>query len=150
LAASGFIRFRERLETEIAAAGPNPNSRLVGLGRGYVGFARAYPGLFRLMFRSERLNWSSPSLSQAGRAAFALLNQVDFGHAGQPDLTGPQALYLAMTRWSLIHGLSTLVIDGRLDGFVDLTEGADAETAIEEVLMRGLCPQQLMGSKPAK
>lgn len=145
LAASGFVRFRQFLQTEIETAGPYPGARLIGLGRGYVEFARAFSGLFRLMFRSERLDWSSSTLSQAAEAAFALLTQIDSEAGEQPVLTGPQSLSLAMTRWSLVHGLSTLLVDGRLGEFVEMTEGADIENVIEEVLSRGLGRQQRGG-----
>jgi AcrR family transcriptional regulator len=138
LASTGFLRFRHHLQTEIDGASSTPGGRLIGLGRGYVGFARAHPGLFRLMFRSERLDWSSPILSQAGAAAFALLARIDLEAGEQPLAMGPTGLSPAMTRWSLVHGLSTLLVDGRLSGFVEMTEGADIETIIDQVLSSGL------------
>ena len=132
LAASGFVRFRARLEAEVAAAGPDRTGRLMALGRGYVGFARACPGLFQLMFRSERLDWSSPALSSAGEAAFALLTRDERPVASDAF----QSLVVAVTRWSVAHGLSTLLLDGRLAPFVAGMEGADVETLVEEVLKR--------------
>lgn len=134
LAAAGFVRFRASLEAEVAAAGTEPGAWLVALGRGYVGFARAYPGLFQLMFRSERLDWSSPALSAAGEGAFALLNQDEPEADQQPASQGFPSLVVAMTRWSLVHGLSTLLIDGRVGPFVDKIPGAEIETLIEGVL----------------
>jgi AcrR family transcriptional regulator len=138
LAASGFVRFRQHLQSGIDSAGSAPGVRLIGLGRGYVAFARACPGLFRLMFRSERLDWTSPTLSQAGEAAFALLLQIDRSADEAPVPMEPPSMTIAMTRWSLVHGLATLLVDGRVSGFVDRTAGADLETVIEEVLMQGL------------
>ena len=73
LAASGFVRFHDHLEAEAATVTPAPGERLEALSRGYVEFAKAHPGLFQLMFRSERLDWSRPSLADAGGSAFALL-----------------------------------------------------------------------------
>jgi AcrR family transcriptional regulator len=139
LAASGFIRFRANLQAELATAGPRAQSRLIALGRGYVAFARAYPGLFQLMFRSERLDWSSPALSMAGEAAFALLTEDEPDAGSQSASHGFQTLVLAMTRWSLVHGLSTLLIDGRVGALMDKVEGADMERLIEGVLS-GLAP----------
>src|SRR5829696_2605324 len=62
LAAVGFHRFVAMLLGNgpgggAANPGPNqdPGQRMGTLGRGYVAFARAHPGLFLLMFRSERL-----------------------------------------------------------------------------------------------
>jgi AcrR family transcriptional regulator len=133
LAASGFVRFRAHLNAEVEAAGPDRQLRLIALGRGYIGFARACPGLFQLMFRSERLDWSSPNLSAAGEAAFALLTQDE---PAAEAASGFQNLVVAMSRWSLVHGLSTLLIDGRLGPMTAKVPGADIETLIEQVLTR--------------
>jgi AcrR family transcriptional regulator len=136
LAASGFIRFRAHLQAEVEAAGPDRRARLIALGRGYVGFARTCPGLFQLMFRSERLDWSSPALSTAGEAAFALLTQ-DQPEADHPsDSHGFESLVVAMSRWSLVHGLSSLLVDGRLGPLASKLPDADIEVLIEQVLTR--------------
>jgi len=142
LAASGFVRFRDRIQAEAEAAGPDPKVRVIGLGRGYVGFARTCPGLFLLMFRSERLDWSSPALSTAGAAAFALLTQTEAeAHCASPGL---QTLVAATERWSLMHGLSMLVIDGRLGPVADrVVPGTDIQTLIDEVLTNSLCPSRM-------
>ena len=66
LAATGFVRFHARLQAEAAVTGRNPKTRVVCLCRGYVQFARDSPGLFQLMFRSGRLDWSRPALATAG------------------------------------------------------------------------------------
>ena len=144
LAASGFVRFRECMQTEAEAAGSDPRARITGLSRGYVGFARACPGLFLLMFRSERLDWSSPALSAAGAAAFALLTQPGTDAGAQRASLGLQAMVAATARWSLMHGLTTLVIDGRLGPVADrVVPGLDIETLIDEVLTNGLHPGQV-------
>nr|WP_321986880.1 TetR-like C-terminal domain-containing protein [uncultured Lichenicoccus sp.] len=129
LAAAGFERFRGAMQAELGSAGPEQGARLLALGRGYVGFARACPGLFQLMFRSERLDWSSEALSKAADAAFAMLTQD--GQAGHPP-----DMVIAMTRWSLVHGLATLLIDGRLEATMQKGPGRSLETLIEGVLSR--------------
>jgi len=144
LAASGFVRFRERMQAEAEASGPDPKACVIGIGRGYVGFARTCPGLFLLMFRSERLDWSSPALSVAGAAAFALLTQPESEAETQHASPGLQTLVAATERWSLVHGLATLVIDGRLGPVADrMVPGADIETLINEVLTNGLRPSRM-------
>lgn len=144
LAASGFVRFRERMQAEAEAAGPDAEVRVIGLGRGYVGFARACPGLFLLMFRSERLDWSSPALSAAGAEAFALLTQPGTGAEAHHAPPGLQDLVAATGRWSLMHGLATLVIDGRLGPVADrVVPGADVEALIAKVLTNGLRPSPM-------
>ena len=134
LATTGFTRLRERLDEGIAAAGDGAGARITALGRVYVGFARNSPGLFQLMFRSERLDWCAPDLSQAAEAAFELLalDEPD-GETGSPE--GLHRFTIATTRWSLVHGLATLLVDGRLGPLVNKAHG-DIDAVIEHVLDR--------------
>ncbi|WFR96157.1 TetR/AcrR family transcriptional regulator [Rhizobium tumorigenes] len=143
LAEGGFVRLRQALEKHLAE--PDALKRVRALAHGYVAFARAHPGIFLLMFRSERLDWSSPALATAGVAAFALLTPDQSGLA--PDQSGfvpdatPQnfeTLVLASTRWSLMHGLATLLIDGRLGAMAEKTPDADLERLVEAVIRSGL------------
>lgn len=141
LAASGFVRLRETVLTEVseAAGQAGPSDYTTALGRGYIRFARTHPGVFLLMFRSERLDWSSPSLSAAGPAAFALLSSQGVGETEvKSDF---EKLIIASTRWSLMHGLATLIIDGRLAAMSQSVPGADLEELIGQVLSRGLIDQ---------
>ncbi len=141
LAASGFVRFRAHLQAEAETAGPDPKARLIALGRGYVGFARACPGLFQLMFRSERLDWSSPALATAAEAAFALLTPDEPAAEPRSASQGFQNLAVAMSRWSLVHGLSMLLIDGRLEALADTVPGTDTDALIAQVLTRLAVPE---------
>src|SRR5262250_143187 len=62
LAAIGYGRYGEALANAMNAAGADPRARMRAMGRAYVGFARQHPGMFLLMFRSERLDMKRPSL----------------------------------------------------------------------------------------
>ncbi|MBZ5761623.1 MULTISPECIES: TetR/AcrR family transcriptional regulator [Rhizobium] len=136
LAAAGFVRLRQALEKHLAE--PDPRTRVQALAHGYVAFARAHPGIFLLMFRSERLDWSSPALATAGVAAFALLTPDQSGPAPATTPQNFETLVLASTRWSLMHGLATLLIDGRLGAMAEKTPDADLERLIEAVIRNGL------------
>jgi len=130
LAACGFIRFRAHLIGAAAPVGDDPQARLTALATAYVGFARAYPGLFQLMTRSERLDWSVQALAEAATAAFALLTaDMDDGESSPGAPLGFDRLVLAMSRWSLAHGAAMLSLDGRLDAFA-AKEGVDIDALI--------------------
>ena len=136
LAARGFLRFSDRLRAEAAAAGPHSRYRILGLSRGYVGFARDSPGLFQLMFRSALLDWSRPALATASAEAFTLLMEAE----GQTSLAESGAAHLAtvVARWSLAHGLAMLLIDGRLEAIAEKASGPDIDSLVERVLTKSL------------
>lgn len=109
LAAVGYGRFADRLRAAAAAA---PDDGLHAMGLAYVGFARAHPGLFTLMFRAERIDMQRPALHAAADAAWAALG----GAVGQDTAALPPLQQLAghVAPWALAHGLAVLLIDGRL------------------------------------
>jgi AcrR family transcriptional regulator len=133
LAAIGFERFSEALLQASAGAGDPPQSRMNALGRAYVGFARAHPGMFLLMFRNERLDMERPALRNAYlKARNALAGPVkariaaagETNDAGSESLSDPSTPTLEqsaamVSAWSLVHGFSMLLIDHRLDPILE-------------------------------
>ena len=134
LAASGFVRFRDYVAAQTGNASGLPGGRVRALSRGYIGFAQAHPGLFQLMFRSERLDWSRASLASAGASAFTLLTLPVEGTADFAPQTDLERLAAAMARWSFAHGMAVLLIDGRIDAIATKIPGIDVEVLVEEML----------------
>jgi hypothetical protein len=80
-----------------------------GVGLAYVDFALQKRGLFRLMFGPVLLQRAKyPELDEAARAVFGLLQRVTVSPDGQPR----QDNSAGMATWGLVHGLSSLFIDG--------------------------------------
>lgn len=76
LAAVGFNRFAAALSAATDVTGGDPRARAAATGTAYVTFARSHPGLFLLMFRSERLDATRPALRDALDAARQALRTV--------------------------------------------------------------------------
>jgi AcrR family transcriptional regulator len=116
LAAMGFERIAEAMAAA-ARDGDDPGACLKAVGRSYVAFARSHPGLFQLMYRSERLDMSRGSLrdgvAASGRALFGAVAAVRCEQLVPPTLTLLQAAHVA-SAWSLVHGFAMLLLDGRL------------------------------------
>ena len=136
LAAVGFARFGAAMKAEVSESDP-PKARLAAIGRGYVAFALQYPGLFLLMFRSERLDFSRPALAAAANAAFEVLaSTVGAPRRGPRDtpLTLPQAARITAA-WSLVHGFAMLMLDGRLKPLVaSMQDGTDEMALLSAIL----------------
>jgi AcrR family transcriptional regulator len=116
LAAMGFERIAETMAAA-ARDGDDPGACLMAVGRSYVAFARSHPGLFQLMYRSERLDMGRGSLrdgvAASGRALFGAVGAVRREQLMPPTLTLLQAAHVA-SAWSLVHGFAMLLLDGRL------------------------------------
>jgi len=137
LAAIGFRRFNAAMKAAGESAA-TPMARAMARARAYVGYAQANPGMYGLMFRTERLDYSRPSLHEAAEASFAGL--AGAVAARSPDQIGDESLSLdqaaAIARaWSLVHGYTMLLLDGRLaDILRRLPPGTSAETLLDAML----------------
>lgn len=127
LAAEGFRRFARSQ----ADARNDTVSGEVATGLAYVRFAQLNPALFRLMFGGFVHAGQGGELQGAATEAFAGLLQ-DSMAPGQRVGEGPideATLMRALARWSLVHGLSHLLLEGQLGLF-----GADPQGLIPAVL----------------
>ena len=109
LAAEGFARLVERLRGKAGRE----------IGEAYVRFALEEPQRFRLMFGGVLPLAKYPGLAIAAKAAHQVL--VDAFR----DLPRPEVA--AAAAWSLVHGLSHLLLDGHFPT-------QDPDTFVREVL----------------
>ena len=143
VAASGFTRLRQvMLERAGAATGTDPRGRLQEAGVAYVSFATENPELYRLMF-SGRLRGSGnhPDLDRASDEAYEVLGELlaQTVEANRTQFKATRLVNAARASWALVHGLSMLLIDGRLDLESDKPEEVQAlAQEVTAVLGRGL------------
>lgn len=136
LAAIGYREFGAAM----AAATVSGTLQEKGLAsaRAYVAFAQAHPGLYGLMFRTERLDMSRPSLHEAASGAFGGFAR-GIG-ASRHEQIDPEALSLeqagAIARaWSMMHGFTMLLLEGRMaDVLRRLPKGTTMEQLFEAML----------------
>ncbi len=117
VATQGFDGLRDVLSVA-DAAGPTDRA-LVAQAVAYVRYALENPALFRLMFGSRRLG-THPELAAAGEAAYAVLAARVAAEA--PANIDREARALGC--WSLVHGLASLFLDGRIS---DKTKASDGD-----------------------
>jgi len=133
VAALGFQSLREAME---AAAREHPRSArqaLTGVGAAYVRFGVEQPAHFRLMFGAELAEKEYPALREANDATFGVLTGVlERGQASGQVRRG-LVLDQALTAWSLVHGLTTLLIDQRASFL-----GASSREAERHALAAGM------------
>jgi AcrR family transcriptional regulator len=137
LAAIGFQQFNAAMAKAGSAADGSPETGMAR-AKAYVDYAQAHPGLYGLMFRTERLDMKRPALDQAASASFSEL--VGAVGASRHEQISEQAMSLdqaaAIARaWCLVHGFTMLLLDGRLSNILKrLPEGTAAETLLDAML----------------
>jgi AcrR family transcriptional regulator len=112
-ATEGFRRFRNALRTARLDASADMATRFRNMGRAYLRFATENAACYRLMFGRAPLR-QDPELCEASDAAFgellAAIEQLQQQGLIRRDDPHAQAVYV----WSLMHGLASLTIDGKL------------------------------------
>lgn len=113
-----------QIEAVPAIADPVERAKehLRAVGIGYVGFARAEPGLFRAAFTvPENLERSSAAESAGfnGLTPFQLLAKALDELVEVGALTPSRRENAELFAWSAVHGLGMLIIDGPFRSFPD-------------------------------
>lgn len=116
LAAEGYERFLRVLRQSVATArSPSGHDRLVTAGLGYIAFARQNPALFRLMFASDRPDFTQRQLADAAATAFQdLVDKVGAASGDATPLDNPEGRRDVARMWGLVHGLADLLLSGHL------------------------------------
>jgi AcrR family transcriptional regulator len=129
---------RQAMDREVAARPRLPDPvdnalvKLSAIGRAYIAFARAEPGLFRTVFSpgAPRL----PELEdRAGTGPFVMLLEmldelVEVGYLSEERRPAAE-----LAAWSMVHGLATL-LDGPLR---DLPAAAQDEAVLQSMIVLG-------------
>ena len=147
LAAIGFRQFNAAMAAA-SASSPLLIEKAFARAKAYVAYAQAHPGMYGLMFRTERLDMSRPALCEAAKASFAglagAIGASRHEHIAEKALSLDQAAAIARA-WSLVHGFTMLLLDGRLSDIVRrLPKGTTAETLLDAMLRSTF--GRLMGS----
>ncbi|MGH3310903.1 MAG: TetR/AcrR family transcriptional regulator [Streptomyces sp.] len=141
----GQQRLTESMEAGAAVvpgSGPGPaEERVRAIGRGYLAFALAEPGLFRVAFCRDPLRMSSPdgSLDPAEEGSWAfrsfdILVQALDALVEHGRLPAERRAGAELTAWATVHGLAMLILDGPLSQLSAEQTHVVAERAFDAVI----------------
>jgi AcrR family transcriptional regulator len=122
-ATQGYALLAESVATAITEAAPkNGPDTLEAVGRGYVRFALRHREHFEVMFRLDILEPQQPEFVAASELAYGLLVSTVARCAAEGFLGGLDPELVAVSAWSIVHGLSALWISGRLSERIEETD----------------------------
>jgi AcrR family transcriptional regulator len=137
LAASGFRRFVLAQDHRQSEAEPDALAQLVAAGLGYIDFATTHPALFRLMFSSNRPDFSDAELADTAGGAFERLVAQVRGVVGADPRQDGAAMLDVMAAWSMVHGIADLMNSGRAKPLLQMPT-SERERVISEMLARSI------------
>jgi AcrR family transcriptional regulator len=135
---AGFERFDAYFADFFSAEEPDILSRFSKMGRAYLSFATENPQLYRLLFgekaQQEREEVCDFADIDRPSGFNALVRLIETGQRQQLFREG-DTFVMAAAVWSMIHGLSSLIIDGHL-AICDNVEAIYGTTI--DILLEGL------------
>ncbi|MFN4059108.1 MAG: TetR/AcrR family transcriptional regulator [Roseinatronobacter sp.] len=108
--AEAMDRLQAAMEAGAAAHPQGSLEAVAAIGLAYVDFAKAEPGVFRLVFSLTEGHENAPDLLAKGECCFGVVVQAIAARLGlSPD--APDVQRRAYILWSFVHGHSFLHID---------------------------------------
>ena len=128
LAIQGFQKLLEAQALAIQKAS-NSEKGFITAGHQYIHFAVQNPMLFRLMYGRFVVSHDDENLKQLASLAYTGMLYAA-AQALKLDVESREAKIVATKAWSVVHGLSHLIIDGQFD----YLSSGENERMIEDVL----------------
>jgi AcrR family transcriptional regulator len=115
LATRAYRQLCDRLAS-LELAGLDARERVTRVAAEYVDFAGDNRALFDLMWRMTQFDFTASELAEQKHRALGILNRAVRGEDAEPAAhdTDP-ALLPSYAVWSLVHGYTTLALEGAID-----------------------------------
>ncbi len=115
VAVEGIRRQRATMEGGLSGPGHGPGSdaAIVSIGMGYVSFACAEPGVFRLIFGLTRTHGDDPDMVAEGMQTYSVLLTQVAHRLGKAEIDA-DVRRLSFPLWAFVHGLSFLLTDEKV------------------------------------
>jgi AcrR family transcriptional regulator len=137
----GYRLLTESIISEItSSAADGATAELAAIGRGYVRFAVGHQAHFEVMFRLDVLDQQDHGFAEASDAAYALLTATVDRCGAAGHLHGRDPEVVAVSAWSLVHGLSALWISGRLSERLGGQEPERLAAAVTDLFIETVLP----------
>jgi AcrR family transcriptional regulator len=131
LAAEGF----DQLAGKLTEAANKEGDTTLELAHAYIGFAKANPALFQLMSDPSRLDSKNSTLQAARRRAISVLAGTSGANMENPTLSQVGAM---TANWAQVHGLSLLLLSGRLGTLVRIAPEGTTEMQLVESAIQSM------------
>jgi AcrR family transcriptional regulator len=134
-AIQGYDRLADVVRADLEAAGVRtPPDVLAVMGQAYVRFALENPEHFGVMFPGELINQDDPEYLRATNRCYGPLMDVVTKGSAQGTLPADVKV-VATAAWSLVHGLASLWLSGRIQDRTGATDARGLAKAVTELFV---------------
>ncbi|MEM6587752.1 MAG: TetR/AcrR family transcriptional regulator [Pseudomonadota bacterium] len=112
--AEGMDRFHDLMVKAQAGHEPGTLEAITALGQSYIQFATSEPGVFRLCFGIAREHKDDNEMVERGMRNYGIVLSQVAAYFGK-DEVDDEVLERAFPLWTMVHGLSFLLIDEKME-----------------------------------
>ncbi len=139
--AAGFRLLAEAIRDEVASQGEaDAAAQVAAVGQGYVQFAVSHPAHFEVMFSQDALIPGDHELTAARKEVYDLLIESIDRASQAGHLPGHSPELVAISAWSLVHGLASLLISGRIPDRAGLGNPQHIAVAVTTLFTQAVLP----------
>jgi AcrR family transcriptional regulator len=109
--AQGFADLTLGMQAAATVLPAGASARILGMGHAYLSFAIAEPALFRMMFGQKPDAEPDHLVVVRGKDCFGFVVQEVMSYCAANHVEG-DAMLIALQLWTLVHGATSLTIDG--------------------------------------
>ncbi len=135
VATEGFAELAARIRAAMEAHPAGSEQGIVAMGQAYVRFAADRPAVFKLMFGRHPAVQHDHKAPPEGGACFGVLAEATHAWMARVDMEGRSYLDVALPLWTIVHGVSYLLIDNDLAA---VAPGSDAYHLVAETTLATL------------
>ena len=142
LAAKGYERLLAVQTGREETAPADPRARSLASGLGYLDFAVKNPELFRIMFNSSIPDRSDDRFLNVSLGVFNRLVQNSEALNMRNPYTDPEGMVDLMASWAIVHGLAELIISGRAERTLGISElsASERDKVLTAIIARAIKP----------
>src|SRR5262249_51772091 len=151
IAEQGFRLLSAAMRSAIAAHAADPVAALLASGLAYVEFGVQYPEHLQVMFGGAIASAEDyPPLMNASKEAYEVLAGIVREGLRVGRLRGPNERSVALSAWSLVHGLAVLIAGGQIRASGGRMPSRELVRTVIALLLDGLANAALASPKRAR
>jgi AcrR family transcriptional regulator len=134
----GFFELKNTTIAVLASHESGSEEAIIAIGKNYLAFVTGHPQFFDLMWgKMGDKAMSSDAIDLQASGFYVLVEAVE-AWCAQAQVSSQSPVELAVKLWAIVHGLSSLAMNGHIGKFIENVDVYDLLTSSTQTFLAGL------------
>ncbi|MEH6589113.1 MAG: TetR/AcrR family transcriptional regulator [Halioglobus sp.] len=134
----GFIELKNTMAAVLLSHDSGSEEAIIAIGKNYVDFVTGHPQFFDLMWGEMGVKAMSSDAIDLQASGFYILVEAVEAWCGKAQVASQSPAELAVKLWAMVHGLSSLAMNGHIGKFIDNVDVNDLIETSTHTFLAGL------------